>query len=440
MVERASWRRGTARLGLRALGRLGGLPVLARPGVRSRVSRLLGGASTGVVDLALVTNRRFANAPGPGAQRPVQLPPSRPLGFDLTPTPDQVELTRAARDFADEVLRPAGRAADDARATPETLRYAAADLGLHLLGVPVEHGGIAEGPAAVTTCLVLEELARGDLGLAAALLAPGAVATVLAAYGSGGHQAAYLPALLGPEPAPAALALQEPQPLFDALAPRTTARTDGGDLVLTGTKAMVPLIDSAELFIVSAEHEGEPRLVLVESGTPGLRAEDDPAMGVRAARTGRLVLDGARVPYENLLGTTDDHALVVARSRLAWSAAAVGVGRAVLDQVIPYVKEREAFGEPIAHRQSVAFLIADLALELDGLRLVVWKAAARLDAGQDATALVGQARSLTARHGVAMGSAGVQLLGGHGFVKEWDNERWYRDLRGTGLLEGGILA
>src|SRR5690606_27552932 len=181
---------------------------------------------------------------------------------------------------------------------------------------------------------------------------------------------------------------------FDPFALRTTGRREGGEIVLDGIKALVPGAEEAELFIVSAEIEGESRMVVVTSGLDGLQVEDDPAMGVRAARTARLHLEGVRVPESDLLGSAADHRDAVRRARLAWAAAAVGTSQAVLDQVSEYVKERKAFGEPIGYRQAVAFTVADIAVELAGLRLVGWKAAARLDRGEDASAEIAQARRL----------------------------------------------
>ena len=119
---------------------------------------------------------------------------------------------------------------------------------------------------------------------------------------------------------------------------------------------------------------------------------------------------------------------------------AVGTGQAVLDYVIPYVNERHAFGEPISHRQAVAFTVSDIAIELEGMRLTTLRAASLADQGKpfgEATAI---ARQLCATKGMAIGSHGVQLLGGHGYVKEHPVERWYRDLRGAGLVEGGLVA
>jgi alkylation response protein AidB-like acyl-CoA dehydrogenase len=116
------------------------------------------------------------------------------------------------------------------------------------------------------------------------------------------------------------------------------------------------------------------------------------------------------------------------------------VGRAVLDYVIPYVNERIAFGEPVSHRQAVAFSVADIAVELEGLRLVTLRAAARADAEADFSREAALARSLATQKGMQIGSEGVQLLGGAGYIAEHPVERWYRDLRATGLMEGVLVV
>ena len=117
----------------------------------------------------------------------------------------------------------------------------------------------------------------------------------------------------------------------------------------------------------------------------------------------------------------------------------MGTGQAVLDYVSGYVNEREAFGEPISHRQSVAFMVADIAIELQAMRLLTWKAASRATRGEDFAREVALARQLCAEKGMKIGLDGVQLLGGHGFVKEHPVERWYRDLRAVGLMEGVVM-
>ncbi len=188
--------------------------------------------------------------------------------------------------------------------------------------------------------------------------------------------------------------------------------------------------------------EGAPALFLVESGDEGLSIEAEPAMGVRAASLTTLHLRGVSVPQEAVLGEPDGstYAECVRLSRLAWCALAVGTGQAVLDYVTPYVKERQAFGEPIAHRQSVAFMVANIAIELQAMRLLTYKAASRAAAGKHYAREVALARHACATKGMQIGLDGVQLLGGHGYVKEHPVERWYRDLRAVGVLEGSVLV
>ncbi|MBJ7471947.1 MAG: acyl-CoA dehydrogenase family protein [Solirubrobacteraceae bacterium] len=426
---------------LRLVTKAGGLPVLQDAAMRKRVEKVLFVSTRQGLRTESVARKTFAKINTNGS-KPARAKVAKPRAvFDLNPTEDQQMIQEAAGELAATVLRPAAQQADTDRQIPENVKDAAGELGLTLLGVPDELGGIAEERSAVTGVLVTEALAKGDVGLAAALLAPSAVASAIALYGDAGQQATYLPAFTeDEETAHAALAIQEPQPLFDPLEPKTKATKVGSDLKIDGVKALVANPEEAALFIVSALVEGEPRLVIIEAGTAGLSIEDDPAMGIRAARTGRLILDGVTVPAANLLGSTEDHLDAVRRGRLAWAAAAVGGAQAALDQLIPYVKERQAFGEPIAYRQAVAFTIADISIELEGLRLVVLRAAARLDAGKDASHQIAHARQLAATYATQIGSHAVQLLGGHGYVKEYPNERWYRDLRGVGVLEGTLLV
>src|SRR5947209_4060636 len=165
-------------------------------------------------------------------------------------------------------------------------------------------------------------------------------------------------------------------------------------------------------------------------------------MGVRAGATGRLTFEGVALPTGALLaeGDPEVYADCVSLARLGWCAVSVGTAQAVLDYVIPYVKDRVAFGEPIANRQSVAFTVANIAIELDGMRLATYRAAARVDQGKPFAREVALARRLCSERGMAIGSDGVQLLGGHGYVKEHPVERWYRDLRAAGLMEGALVV
>lgn len=428
-----------------ALSRLAQSDVLDRVGLRKQAEQTVFTVTRAGFKTATTASRQFARSGRGDASgtRPTSAP--RTGVFDLTPTEDEQMLVDVVTELAQEVLRPAAAEADEACAAPGEVLAAGLEVGLPILGLPEALGGISEERSAVAGALVAEALARGDMGLAVASLAPGSVATALGLWGTEEQQQTYLPAFTEPSgeasvPA-AALALAEPSVLFDPLAPATSAARAGERLVLNGVKSAVVRGAEAELFVVGAQLDGAPVLVLVESSTPGLEIVADPGMGVRAAGMTRLVLTDVSVPADAVLGATDGttYAECVRLSRLAWCALAVGTGQAVLDYVTPYVKEREAFGEPIAHRQSVAFMVANMAIELQAMRLLTWKAASRAAAGKDFAREVGLARRLCAEKGMQIGLDGVQLLGGHGYVKEHPVERWYRDLRAVGVMEGAVL-
>ncbi len=295
----------------------------------------------------------------------------------------------------------------------------------------------------MTSVLVTSALAHGDPGLAVAILAPAAVSTAISLWGDADQQATYLPEFTGENPPAAALAMLEPRPLFDPFELETKARKVGGDYVIDGLKSLVPRAADAELFVVAADLEGTgPALFIVESGNDGVLFEAEPAMGIRAAATGRLKLEAVRVPAGALLAEGDSaaYAECVRLGRLAWCALAVGTTKAVLDHLIPYVNERTAFGEPISHRQAVAFTISNIAIEAEGMRLATLRAAGLADRGKDFSREVAVARRLCAAKGMQIGSDGVQMLGGHGYTKEYPEERWYRDLRAAGLMEGALLV
>jgi len=363
--------------------------------------------------------------------------------FDVTPDDEQSMFQEAGRAFAEEKIRPAAKAADDERQTPAEILAQATELGVAMLGVPAELGGVMEEGAATTAALIGEALSHGDMGIAYAALAPGAVATAIGLWGSAEQEATYLPAFTGEDVPAAALAILEPRALFDPLQLETTAKRSGEDWVLDGAKSLLARATECELFLVAAEAEGiGPALFVVESGAKGLSIEDEPAMGLRPAATGRLILEGARVPSTAILGEgrREDYLECVSRARIAWSALAVGTAQAVLDYVIPYVKDRQAFGEPVSNRQGVAFAVSDIGIESNGMRLATYRAASRADRGADFAREAAIARRLCAEKGMKIGSDGVQLLGGHGFVKEHPVERWYRDLRSAGVMEGALLV
>ncbi|HWH21535.1 MAG TPA: acyl-CoA dehydrogenase family protein, partial [Solirubrobacterales bacterium] len=363
--------------------------------------------------------------------------------FDVTPDDEQQMFQEAGRAFAADQIRPAAKAADDERKTPPEVLAQATELGVAMLGVPAELGGVMEEGAATAAALIGEALAHGDMGIAYAALAPGAVATAIGLWGSAEQEATYLPPFTEENAPAAALAILEPRPLFDPLRLDTTAKRDGSDWVLDGAKSLIARATECELFLVAAEAEGVgPALFVVESGTKGLSVEDEPAMGLRPAATGRLILEGARVPSTAILGEgrREDYVECVNRARIAWSSLAVGTAQAVLDYVIPYVNDRQAFGEPVSNRQGIAFAVAEIGIESSGMRLATYRAASRADRGDGFAREAAIARRLCSQKGMKIGSDGVQLLGGHGFVKEHPVERWYRDLRSAGVIEGALLV
>jgi alkylation response protein AidB-like acyl-CoA dehydrogenase len=429
-------------LGLRALTRIAGSELLDRVGARRPFERALFHATRNGFRSAGAATRTFKAARK--LTGPVRQSRARSSGlFDLTPEDEQRMLQEAVGSFAADLVRPAAADADEACAAPPELLAQALEIGVALLGVPEEMGGVMPERSAVTGALVAEALAHGDMGIATAALAPGAVATALGLWGDADQQAAYLPAFTGDDVPAAAVAILEPRPVFDPLEPAVRAVRDGSDWVLSGVKSLVPRVGEAELFVVAARAQDMgPALFILESSSDGLFTEPEPAMGLRAAATGRLVLDHVRAPAGALLGAGDPavYAECVQRGRLAWCALSVGAAQAVLDYAIPYVNGRIAFGEPISHRQAVAFAISEIGIELEGMRLATYRAASRADRGEPFAREAAVARRLCATHGMRIGSDGVQLLGGHGYVKEHPVERWYRDLRAAGVMEGALLV
>lgn len=435
-------RGGAIGAAMSVVNRVAGAPIVERLGLRApleqAVARLTkaGFQTLGAASRTFTAARSLAAPARPAPTRSGEL-------FDLTCTDEQQMIKNTVAELAAEQLRPVAAEADRTRQAPAALLKTVAEIGLTSIGVPEELGGLGTERSTVTNVLVAEALAHGDMGLAVACLAPAAVSTALVLWGDAEQQATYLPAFLGDAVPAAALVIQEPPALFDPFQVRTRAHRTPDGFQLTGVKSLVPRAAQAELFVVAAELDGRgPALFVVESGTTGVVIEPEPAMGLRSAATGRLILDAVAVPTSALLGegSPQVYAECVRLSRLAWCALAIGTCQAVLDYVIPYVNQRTAFGEPVSHRQAVAFNVADIGTELECMRLVTLRAASRAEQGKPYAREAALARMLCAEKGMAIGSDGVQLLGGHGYITEHPVERWYRDLRAVGLMEGAVLA
>jgi alkylation response protein AidB-like acyl-CoA dehydrogenase len=429
---------------LKLLGKIASSETLERLGVSGSLEKLLYRGSKLTVSAANEALRRArpvvkllepermkrGDAPAPGGL------------FDLTLSESQQLVRDTMVSFAKDSLRPHALHADEESLADPALLQEAHALGLTQLAVPEALGGVGEARSVMTNVLVAEDLARGDMGLAVAALAPVAVVNALVDFGTAEQQGSYLAAFIGEQFYPAAFALLEARPLFDPHHLATRASLAGGDYVLSGEKSMVPLAQQAELLLVMADLAGKPQAFLVERGAPGLTIEREPTMGLRAAELGRVKLDHVRVPKDNKLGGEAgvDAERMIDLARIAWGAMTLGTCDAVLDYVKAYARERTAFGEPIAYRQSVAFAIADIALELDGMRLMVYRAASRAEQGKSFRREAQLARIQCADKGMQIGTNGVQLLGGHGFIKEHPVELWYRQLRAIGVLEGALLV
>ncbi|MBV2233986.1 MAG: acyl-CoA dehydrogenase family protein [Sterolibacterium sp.] len=362
--------------------------------------------------------------------------------FDCNITEEQQMMQDSVAQFAAEVLRPQAAAADESSACPTDLHSRAQELGLMLFAVPEAQGGDAAERCLLTNVLVAEALGKGDMGQALALLAPLSVANALAHWGSAEQQATYLPPFAADEPVLASIAMNEARPLFNPLQPALTATPTDTGWLLTGIKTQVPLAARADLWLVSAQTPNGPRIFIVEAGTPGISVRNTGNMGLHAAELGDLQFAEVALPASALLGGENfndtQFSEFIDCGTLGWCALAIGCAEAVLDYVIPYCNEREAFGEPISHRQAVAFMVANIAIELESMRMLTYRAANRADLGLPWHREAFLARTLAQEKAMEIGSNGVQLLGGHGFTKEHPVERWYRDLRAVAVLHGGL--
>ncbi|OHV04396.1 acyl-CoA dehydrogenase family protein [Mycobacterium talmoniae] len=435
-------KRSATDIGLALITPLVGQEFLDKYNLRDPLNRALRYGIKQTFSVAGASTRQFKRVQGLRGG-PTRLKASGQDYFDLTPDEDQKLIVETVDEFAAEVLRPAAYDADETASYPAELITKAAELGITAVNIPEDFDGIAAHRSTVTNVLVAEALAYGDMGLALPILAPGGVAAALTHWGSADQQATYLKEFAGDNVPQACVAIAEPQPLFDPTNLKTTAVRTPSGYRLDGVKSLVPAAADAELFIVAAQLGGKPALFIVESSSPGLTVKADPSMGIRAAALGQVELDQVSVPLSARLGEDDatdaDYSEAVALSRLGWAALAVGTCHAVLDYVVPYVKEREAFGEPIAHRQAVAFMCANIAIEFDGLRLITWRGASRAEQGLPFIREAALAKRLATDKGMQIGLDGVQLLGGHGYTKEHPVERWYRDLRAIGVAEGVVL-
>ncbi len=361
------------------------------------------------------------------------------ISFKLT---EEQEVVRdALHSFAEQAMRPIARECDEASEIPEDFLQQTWELGLVSTQIPEAFGGAGEERTPVTNAIVLEELGWGDATLAVAAVTPAGFANAIVDQGSEAQKREYLPLFCGEKYHAASLAIIEPSPLFEAAIPRTLAEPKGDGFVLSGSKSFVPMADRASHFLVVCRNNGGLDAFIVPRDAAGLRiGETDKNLGLRALPTATLELERVEVPAAARLGgeAGSDVRRLLNHSRAAIAALEVGLSRGALEYAVPYAKEREAFDQAIAQKQAIAFKLADMHIETESMRWLSWQAASKLEQQLDATKAAHQAHAYAAEQCVWIADEGVQVLGGHGFIREHPVEMWYRNARTLSVLEGTI--
>lgn len=358
------------------------------------------------------------------------------ISFALTEEQESIRST--VRDFAQQVMRPLARPCDEESNVPEDFLERAWQLGLTAAQLPERYGGYGAARSPVTNAVVLEELAWGDASLALAAAAPSLFAYAVADHGTEAQKEALLPAFAGGTYHTGSIALCEPHARFHPRHLRTSATPADGGFTLSGRKVAVPMGDRATHFLVIAALGDAMEAFIVPRDAEGLTVRaPEKNLGLKPLPMATLELDGVRVAdADRLGGGAAAVARIVDASRVALAAVLTGLSRAVLEYCIPYTKERVAFDEPIARKQSIAFRLAEMHMEIECQRWLTWKAASELERGVDATRSAALARSYAAEKAMWISDNGVQIFGGHGFIREHPLEMWYRNTRTLGVLEG----
>jgi len=361
-------------------------------------------------------------------------------------TPEQDEIRRTCRDFAAKEIRPISLAVDEADTElPREVWNRAAEVGLTSFMLPARLGGGGMTDS-ITGCIVQEELSYGCAGIGNLITSNGFFAEPVLVLGNEDQQRRWLEPLTRERPPLTALATTEPDAGSDVASIRTTARRSDGGYVLSGQKSWISNGGVADYYVVFATvapgsgYRGVTAFVLARgdegfSWGPPMRK-----MGQRAIISTELFLDEVGVPVDRRLGEEGDgfRGLMQTfdRSRVTLGASATGLARAALEYATAYARGRVQFGKPIAEHQAVSFRLADMALRVDASRLLVWRAARLLDAGERATAEAAMAKLHASETAMWCTWAAVQTLGGWGYSREHPVEKWMRDAKLEELEEG----
>lgn len=365
------------------------------------------------------------------------------MDFELTS--EQELARRTARQFAEGEIAPVIARYDEAEEFPHELIRKLGELGFMGALFPPEYGGA--GLDYVAYALVVEELSRVDGSVAITMWAHNSLcANHIYSFGSEAQKQRYLPALARGEVL-GAWGLTEPGSGSDAAALKTTAVEDGDGYVLTGTKAFITNGSVAGTAVVMARTDPAApsargiSAFILERGMPGFRpGQRYRKLGLRASDTAELVLEGVRVPRENLLGERDrgfqDVKRVLEGGRIAMAAMAVGLAQGCLDQAVRYARERTAFGRPIAGFQAIQAMLADLATEVEAARLLTLRAAYGKDQGRAVMKEAAMAKVFASEVGMRCATKALQIHGGYGYIREFPIERFFRDVKLCEIGEG----
>jgi butyryl-CoA dehydrogenase len=376
-------------------------------------------------------------------------------GFDLALNEEQELAQRTARDFAREKVLPRAREIDEKGKVPTELIAEMASLGFLGIYIPESYGGA--GLDALSYALVTEEINRACASTGVIMSSHvSLVCDPLLHHGSDAQKDRFLRPLASGKKL-GCFALSEPASGSDAAAMRTSARRDGDAWVLNGTKNFITNGASADIALVFAQTQPDAGSVgagerakarhrgiaafIVEKGTPGFSVGKlEHKLGIRGSDTAQLHFQDCRVPATNLLGTVGDGFKIALSTldggRISIAAQAVGIARACLEDSLAYAKEREAFGKKIVEFQAIQWKLADMATEIDAARLLVWRAAALKDRGEDHILAAAQAKLFASDVAVRAARECVQIFGGYGYLTDFPAERHYRDAKITEIYEG----
>ena len=363
--------------------------------------------------------------------------------MDFALTDDQRAIQDAARQFAEAELAPHSAEWDETKTFPVDVMRHAAEMGFCGIYTGEEHGGMALGR--VEAALIFEELSRGDVSTAAFISIHNMATWMIDSFGSADLRARYVPSLVTMEKI-ASYCLTEPGSGSDAAAMRTTARLDGDEWVLNGSKAFISGAGTSDVYVVMAR-TGEPgakgiSAFVVDLGTPGLSfGAQEKKMGWNSQPTAIVSFDDCRIPMESLLGKEGDgfrYAMMgLDGGRLNIAACSLGGARLALETAQDYVSTRKQFGKALAEFQNTQFKLADMATQLDACRLMVLRGAWAIDTGHpEKTKWCAMAKRFTTDACFQIADEALQLHGGYGYLKDYPLERIVRDLRVHRILEG----